>query len=144
MQKGDIVKMKKQTKEQRLHPCNLPTKRNCFYCEKEILGLPVCDKCREKYTFGYQQAKEEDKSKFALKLFNKTVERWKHPRKGDDILSTKELIDSFFKLAYQQAQDDILKLIDEETIILHSIFGEKDKILFIKRLKQKIKGDEIK
>ena len=52
--------MKKQTKEQRLHPCNLPTKRNCFYCEKEILGLPVCDKCREKYTFGYQQAQKDD------------------------------------------------------------------------------------
>ena len=45
---------------------------------------------------------------------------------------------------YQQAQDDILKLIDEETIILHSIFGEKDKILFIKRLMSKIKGDERK
>ena len=56
----------------------------------------------------------------------------------------KDLMDYNYEQGYQQAQDDILKLIDEETIILHSIFGEKDKILFIKRLKQKIKGDKIK
>ena len=83
--------MKKQTKKQRLHPCDLPTKRNCFYCEKEILGLPVCDKCREKYTFGYQQAQKDDKLKIDKLQLALNIERdWsKRLRKNCEVLEQK-------------------------------------------------------
>ena len=91
--------MKKQTKEQRLHPCNLPTKRNCFYCEKEILGLPVCDKCREKYTFSYQQAQKDDKLKIDKLQLALNIEREWSERLKKELLLQKQWSEATVKEA---------------------------------------------